>query len=193
MPATQLGALPANQQNALPLLTVQAATNGILNPNVGGGMIRYWDSTALGVTAAARVVVNTRNVIASNYIDVSGCLRFACLIRRVGGALAIVVTYTLEMQYRFSATDAPPAGQPATLGAFSIAKSSLNTGIANNVFPDPATLANATNLHTWSADETVGNSGTAGMMGSDVRLIINWDTSDPGVGNTFSMTLWGSS
>ncbi len=194
MALSQIGAVPANQLDALPLYSaLQAAAGGTVSYNLGGGVSRFFDSTALGVVAAARVVSNTRFVIPTNYIDVTGCRAFACQIRRVGGAAAIAVVYTLYMQYRFSVTDTPPAGAPATIGAFNVAKSSLNTGIANNTFPDPALLVNATNLHCWSQDEVVGNAGVSAFMGSDVRLIIDWDTSDPGVANTFSMVLWGSS
>lgn len=196
MALSQLGSVPKNQLDALPLYTAsQAAAGGTVSFNLGGGITRYFSETVLGISAASRVVSNTRNVIVSNYIDVSGCRAFACQIRRVTAnpAAAIIFTYTLYMQYRFSSIDSPPAGAPATVGAFNIAKSSLNTATANNTFPDPALLANATNLHCWSQDEVVGSAGVSAFMGSDVRLIIDWDTNDPGAGNQFSMTLWGTS
>jgi len=197
MSFTQIGAVPANQLDALPLFTAsQAASGGTVGFNLGGGITRFFDSPTLGVSGAASgnqgAGARDRYSLITNYIDVRGCTSFACQIRRLTeGTIAVLPSATLFMQYRFSATDTPPPTPDTTSADIVVAMSALNT--AGVAFPNPAAQAlPQTNLVTWNAAQTVGAAGANVFIGSDVRLIFSWATNDPGTA-TFSMTLWGSS
>jgi hypothetical protein len=197
MALSQLGSVPKNQLDALPLYTAsQAAAGGTVSFNLGGGITRFFDGPTLGVSAAARTdqgaTARERYVLVTNYIDVSGCISFACQIRRLTqGSVAVLSAATLFMQYRFSSTDTPPATPDTTSADIVVAMSILNT--ATTAFPNPAALAlPQTVLVTWNAAQTVGAAGANVFIGSDVRLIFSWATTDPGTA-TFTMTLWASS
>jgi hypothetical protein len=193
---SQLGAVPTNQLDALPLFSAQQAANGgTVNLGFGGGLTRFWDPVTLGVSAANFAVDgNGFIVLTTNFISVFGCRSFALIITRtnagVGGAIAAM---TVRVQYRLTATDVPPTSLGPIQTVNYTGSTAVNT--AAIVFPGMQAANELQRaLIGWDSAEIVGFSGTAATIGDNVRIFLDINGgANPGVANIFSMYLYGSS
>jgi hypothetical protein len=193
--ATILGATPVNQLNALPLITATAAAaDGDINI-VGGAITRYWSAAITGVNGATPSIdANGFRVLPTNFLNVTGCARFACIVQRFSGIdqAAALASMGLQLQYRFNKVTTPPTSNTvdprAVIAMFPI----LTTRI---IFPSILAGAFQTSISCWSIDSSVGSGGTIvpGMIGSDVRLVAEWSTNPVAANNLFEITLWGNS
>ena len=192
--------LPLNQQNALPIPGASSVNNGTLTV-VGGTVNRYCSPTDLGINGAGVLTLTVGGgsyyYLATNYLNLTGCTRFAFLVSRAVTAdqqAALATGGRLAVQFRLGATDTPAAVY--VVGASAIeqfaGKSYLNT--AAITFPAGSTGDNQRALVTWSADEIVGAGGVAASFGTDCRFVFDWSTTNPTPGaNTFTAQLWASS
>ncbi len=196
MPVTQLGAVPVNQLNALPLISAQAAANGgtlTINPN--GGVTRFFDSATLGISGANFAIdANGFIVLVSSFISVFGCRTFTVILTRTNAGLGIALAgIDVRVQYRLSATDVPPTSLGAAQTTDFTGSSSVNTALV--VFPAMQAGGEVQRrLITWDPGNLVGVAGSPAMIGDNVRLFFNINGgANPGVANLFSAQLWASS
>ena len=195
--------IPVNQQNAIPIWTLGGGLANI----VGGTVTRSWDSDMLGIKGALVTTLATgETLIASNWLDVSGCSQFALAVRRTAtnnsggqGVVGGLQNMNVWIQYRMGPNDSPPLSynngvtlyQPFT-GRIPV----LNQGVG---FPNTNSLPNLGHeQQTAALGFNVSDNSTGpftswnAMIGSDVRLILSWGTlSPPTTDNTFSAYLWG--
>ena len=202
MSATQLGAMPATQLNALPLFTASAAAaGGTLSFNLGGGVSRFWDPVALGINGVNFAAdANGFNVLLSSFISVFGCRNFALIVRRTNAGVGLALAgIDVRIQYRITATDVPATSFGAATQDLNYTGSvTCQAGGNALVFPlMEAAAEDQRGLVCWSAD-AIANGGTpngaTAMIGDQVRLFLNIGSGViPAGGNLFSCYLWGSS
>jgi hypothetical protein len=202
MPApTTIAKIPQNQLNALPLTDAATAAAGGDIVVLGSAITRYWSPTVLGVSGARRTgpeAVSGYFALVTPYLDVRGCSQFVVLLQRNGGTGvgAIGTSATCSFQYRFATTDTQPFGQNGGVGDNAIGKSNVGGG----AIPFPSVAAQPLpqyNVRAFSLAVVTGSAGVSNMIGTDVRIIIDWSTTDPevGAGGTvfFSIAMWGAS
>ena len=110
---TQIGAVPLNQLNALPLYSAQqAAAGGSVTFNLGGGISRAFTPTQMGIAAANFAAdVNGHVVLRSAFVNVTGCRTLLLLLtrNRTDAALGLALGgISIFLQYRLTPTDVPP-------------------------------------------------------------------------------------
>lgn len=199
MAFTQIGAMPKNQLDALPLYTASAAaTGGSVSIAPGGGIVREWSPTILGINGVNfGPDANGFNILPTTFIDTTGCTKFVAILTRTnaaaGGALANI---TPCIQYRLTATDVPPTSHGGTqnlnmLGCIVFS----NTPVVFAAMTAGGDVQRA--AIGWSADiiANAGNpTGADVMLGSNVRVLWNIGSgANPPAGNTFTCTIIGSS
>jgi len=194
MPITQLGAVPINQQDALPIFTVQTtAAGGAVTPSLGGGITRFWDPVALGISGVNFAAdANGFVVLASSFISVFGCRSFTCILTRTNLAASGAYAVNGNLQYRLSATDVPPTSMGAVQNLLDAGMTQLNTGTALNFSAMQAGSELQRRLVSWDDAIVTGNAGTPAFIGDQVRLVFTTGAVVV-AGNVFSAYLWGSS
>jgi len=202
MPASQLGAMPETQLNALPLMTAQAAASGgTVSLGLGGGITRFWDAATLGISAVNFAGdANAWPVLLSGFIGVYGCRSFSLLLTRTNAGIGIALSsIDVRIQYRLSATDVPPTSfGAATQSPNFTGSSSVHPAGTGIVFPLMQAAAEVQRALIGWDDATIANAGvyngTAAMLGDNVRLFLNIPVgAGPAAGNLFSASLWATS
>jgi hypothetical protein len=194
--------MPASQLNALPLMTAQsAASGGTVALGMGGGITRFWDSTALGITAA-----NFAGdafgciVLLSNFISVYGCRSFSLLLTRTNAGVGIALSgISVRVQYRLNTADVPPTSFGAVTQNVDYTGSvTVHPGGNAILFPAMQAAAEVQRALVGWDDAAIGQAiftGTPAMVGDNVRLFLNMGVAanNPGVANIFTAQLWGTS
>jgi len=187
------GNVPQNQIDALPIITPDAAAAAGDLQIVGGSISRFWSPATLGLNGVAATASGGVFFLATPYLDVSGCTRFAMFISRfnaVGDAIALTST-TVLAQYRLLKTSTP-ALTPVDQSVNSyVSLISSNIGF-------PAILAGATQnaVPTWSPEAPTGSSANARPMvvGTDVRVVVHLSGAHlPGAADIWTVWLQGQS
>ncbi len=193
--------IPINQQNALPLATIAQATPGAIQL-LGGQVSRSWTPSDLGMDGVPASIVNVPGsglnyYLATPFLDMRGCARFAVLIRRTttaGGAGLIALPTTAPwIQLRLTPTDTPP------IFLFNGGSTSNNlTGTF--VIKTPAVLFPAAGgvgeqqsiLLAWGGMQ-LGSYGADIAGGTDIRIVLAWFTNLVDPSNSFQVSVWAGS
>jgi hypothetical protein len=191
-----LGATPVNQYNALPINTVdvQAAAGDI--QVVGGTISKFWSPAILGINGVNASTVAGSVLLASAYIDATGCSRYTGLLRRTNavGDAANRAAFFVYVQYRLTKVATPAAAiagdQQTRIGKINC----ISTGLVFET-NGAGTAIDETAAFTWSSEAPTGSSGNARplVIGTDCRIIIDWSTAanPPGANDFFQFQLWG--
>jgi hypothetical protein len=193
--------MPANQLNALPLFTAQAAASGgTVSLGLGGGLTRFWDPATLGIAGVNFAAdANGFNVLLSSFISVFGCRSFALILRRTNAGVGLALAgIDVRIQYRLSATDVPPTSLgAATQDTQYTGSVTVQAGGNAVVFPlMEAAAEDQRALVCWDSSSIAlsAANGTSTMIGDQARLFLNISSGAlPAGGNLFSAYLWGTS
>lgn len=179
--------IPINQQDALPLLTTDAASLPGDIQLVGNSLTRYWSPSVLGMGSNFVAIPNggASFWMRSNVLDVRGCCSFALLIKRsyvVGGDVQKTVqAYVL---YQFS--DGTDEDLVVPNNYHRAAGNDIVWGVgAQN--PNVATVA-------WrnSSIATTGCGAVMATVGTRVRVALR-SIDAVNANQTYSCELYGSS
>jgi hypothetical protein len=197
-----VGALPQNQIDALPLLTVAQAQQASTVIRGGGGQIlKMFTPADLGfvnLTPTNIAGSGKFGLVATNYVDVSFCTRFSAIIRRTisdnTAQVAMGFGGILTVQHRAFPGDTPPA---AYLPAGALRDDMIGItqiGTVLTIFPAIGIGETQSLPVCWSDNVVSGTGvGNATTIGGDVRFIFSWNTNNPGGGaanlNLFNMWL----
>jgi hypothetical protein len=195
MGLSQLGAVPQNQLDALPLISaVSAANGGTVSLSPGGQVTRFWDATSLGISGVSFTTVNGFVLLVSSFISTFGCRSFMMILSRTnavaaGGTLAGI---DARIQYRLSTTDVPPTNV-GTVTQNTDYTGSTSFGTALITFPTMAAIGEVQRaLRGFDPGYVVGFAGSNVMAGDQVRIFLNIGSgADPGANEKFSLQLWG--
>jgi hypothetical protein len=206
-PILSTQAVPVNQLEALPLLTVQQ----FLSPDGGDTVVygtrvlKYWSPTALGITAGVPTLdadggPGNKYQITTPWLDVTPCMFFAFVILRTipAGNHAISKSMHLCVQYKQTPAETPYLSNNI-LGIQDPYNGILDlTGSGTPViFPDIAGPAIERFTALFSPNTGVASTvqNVALIMGPSVRFQLNWLAIAPDANDhsTYSMAIWGSS
>ncbi len=209
-------AVPVNQIDALPVLSVQqfidaGGAQGIV---FGGRVLKYWDPAALALDGVLPQHFRAKWHLTTPWLDVSPCLFFSVLVNRFLPTHAVaypaVASVKLFVQSKLSAADNPPlsfeldgAGTSVN-DAFNGFYPIVTNGIA---FPAVAINTGAPETQRYLFSVSPDGGGVGGSMnfatlalGPWVRFQLNWSTNDPTAGepaganqSTYTMAIIGSS
>jgi hypothetical protein len=200
-------AIPINQQNALPIQSIAAASSPDQVTINGGQVLKYFSpgsatppahGTGINGTPAG-TDGNGHVFIASNFLGLSGCSNLVALITRgnsSGVGLGALTAMSLLMQYRLTPITVAPTSN--ALGGGSINLDQCGMGViatTSVIFPG----MNSGNFEyvalSWGPSVDLGSSTviTPTTIGADLRFILSWSTNAVNVNNLFSLSVWGSS
>jgi len=196
MPFTpnNIGNMPQNQIDALPLFSADTAAKGGIISIFAGSFTRYLDGPTTGINGSAFATdANGLVFIVSDFMDLRGCRSFAILLRRAFvGVGALLQGINVWVQYRFTTAEvpltsfAPAAANQEYLGMFLL-------GFQPITFPAFGAAGQVqTSYRGWNTAQASGVGGMPQSLGTDCRLVLIANGAIAAT-NTFTMTLWGAS
>lgn len=195
-----IGRTPVNQLDSLPLVDADSAAAGGEIQIINGVVVRYFSPAVLGIAGATvqsiAIGAGFFFYIAGNYLDLRGCTKFQLLVRRnviltTGAMTAMQVGF----QTRMGVSDNPlPTWILPGLSVNQTLSGSSSVNVTSIIFPAAGTAGNHQSaLRTWAANEFQGFGGSAASIGSDCRILFDWSTNPPAIGDgTITAQLWAS-
>lgn len=184
--------LPANQTDALPVLTPdQTAAQGVVTI-VGTTYTVYWSNGVLGSPQFV-VIPGTKSVLLTNYIDGRGCRRFVLVVKRSWVASDGNDIFGVFLLPRFSDGSAPVAGDfnpNSNPGPwFNLANVDFSAG----GFPNPYVFSVAFALPSAYVSDTTAPSAIpyGSWVGSNFCIAFRSFQTGNNV-RTWELDLWGS-
>lgn len=202
------GAVPMNQIDALPLVTVQQflSPDGADTIVYAGRVLKYWDAAAVGIVNAKfskDVATGSGEIyqITSNWLDVTPCQFFVfTLTRDVLGPFPMAAQrpFVLQMQYKTDPADNPPTSLLATPGGpLSLVYAGWWNLVSNSITWPSTTMVQTQRFTLVCSPNNWGRNSADNVsliIGPSVRFMLDMSANPPvETDTTISMSIWASS